>query len=87
MTPLAQMMLLMAAIGLIIGGIATLAVRGTGLIIYLIAGIIGSFIGGLWLLPFLGIIFEGDPFIQILFGAPIGAIILVILARLIFRLR
>jgi uncharacterized membrane protein YeaQ/YmgE (transglycosylase-associated protein family) len=86
MTLPAQMMLLMAVIGLIIGGIATLAVRGIGLIIYLVAGVIGSFIGGLWLLPFLGIIFD-DPFIQIIFGAPIGAIILVILARLIFRLR
>jgi uncharacterized membrane protein YeaQ/YmgE (transglycosylase-associated protein family) len=81
MTPAAQMIIAMAIIGLVIGGIATLAVRGRGLITYVIAGIVGSFIGGLWLLKAIGLLFS-DPFIQILFGAPIGAIILVILARL-----
>jgi uncharacterized membrane protein YeaQ/YmgE (transglycosylase-associated protein family) len=84
MRPSVQLIVTMAAIGLLIGRLAPLAFGGTGLIIYLIAGVVGSFIGGLWLLVAIGVQIS-DPFLQTLLGAPVGAIILVVLAGLILR--
>ena len=85
MSPYAQILIAMVVIGLVIGGIAAIRAKGRGLITYLIVGVVGAFIGGLWLPPVVGV-FSIDPLMSVLICAPIGAIILVVAAGLILKL-
>ena len=80
----AQNIITWVVIGIVAGWLAGLVVGGEGGIIRdLITGIIGAFVGGLifssagWRLNF------GNPLIEQIVVAAIGAIIVVILARLI----
>jgi|ERR1700726_2500944 uncharacterized membrane protein YeaQ/YmgE (transglycosylase-associated protein family) len=70
-------------VGLIAGWLASQMVRGAGLGLVgdLVVGIIGAFIGG-WLLPRLGIQF-GVGLIAAIFDATIGAILLLLVVRLV----
>lgn len=72
-----------AAIGLVAGFLASLIVGGGGLVTYLITGLIGAFVGG-----FLAQTFNispnlGHPIANQIVVATAGAIIVVILARII----
>lgn len=85
LSPAANLLILIIVIGMVIGGIAAITVRGRGLVIYLICGVAGAFVGIL-LVPRLGVHFL-DPFISAVIDGTIGAIIFVVAARIIFRLR
>ncbi|MGI9406260.1 MAG: GlsB/YeaQ/YmgE family stress response membrane protein [Hyphomicrobiaceae bacterium] len=70
-------------IGIVAGFLASLVVGGGGLIQYLISGVIGAFVGG-WLLGALGAnLGISNPLISQIVTSTIGAIVVVILARLI----
>jgi uncharacterized membrane protein YeaQ/YmgE (transglycosylase-associated protein family) len=70
-------------VGLVAGFIASLIVGGGGLIYYLVIGVIGAFVGG-FVLSALGVnIATGSPIANEIITSVIGAVILVILARLI----
>jgi uncharacterized membrane protein YeaQ/YmgE (transglycosylase-associated protein family) len=78
-----QQLIIMAVIGIVAGWLASLVVGGGGLVRYLITGIIGAFVGGFvfnatgWKLNL------GSPLVEQIVVSAIGAIIIVILARLI----
>lgn len=70
-------------IGLVAGWLASFVVGGGGLLKYIIWGVIGSAIGGV-LLPAVGISVKlGSPLVNQIAVATIGAIVLVLIARLI----
>ena len=80
----AQQLVIWAVIGIVAGWLASVVVGdGGGLLRYLITGLIGAFVGGFvfnaagWKLNF------GNEWIEQIVVAAIGAIIIVILARLI----
>lgn len=75
--------LVFLGIGLVAGFLASLVVGGGGLITYLVSGVIGSFVGG-YLFSALNINLgiKSDLVRQIV-TATVGAIIVVIIARLI----
>jgi len=76
-------LLVFALIGIVAGFLASLVVGGDGLIRYLITGIIGAFVGG-YLFRILGInLGIANPIISEIIIAAIGAIVVVLLARLI----
>jgi uncharacterized membrane protein YeaQ/YmgE (transglycosylase-associated protein family) len=76
-------LIVFAVIGIIAGFLASLVVGGDGLIRYLITGIIGAFVGG-YLFRALGInLGIGNAFLSEVVTAAVGAIVIVILARLI----
>jgi uncharacterized membrane protein YeaQ/YmgE (transglycosylase-associated protein family) len=79
----AQQLVIWAVIGIIAGWLASLVVGGGGLVRYLITGLIGAFVGGFifnaagWRLNL------GNEWVDQIVIAAIGAIVVVILARLI----
>lgn len=76
-------LIVFAIIGIIAGFLASMVVGGHGLIRYLITGVIGAFVGG-YLFRALGInLGIGNAFVTEVVTAAIGAIIIVVLARLI----
>ncbi len=76
-------LLIFALIGIIAGFLASLVVGGDGLIRYLITGVIGAFVGG-YLFRALGInLGIGSPLVTQIVTAAIGAIVIVLLARII----
>ncbi|GAA0781087.1 GlsB/YeaQ/YmgE family stress response membrane protein [Roseibium denhamense] len=75
--------LIWVAIGIIAGWLASIFVGGGGLIRYLIIGLIGAFVGG-FLFKLVGInINLGNQYVNEIVVAAIGAIVVVLLARLI----
>jgi uncharacterized membrane protein YeaQ/YmgE (transglycosylase-associated protein family) len=79
----AQQLIIWAVIGIVAGWLASLVVGGGGLVRYLITGLIGAFVGGFvfnaagWRLNL------GNEWVEQIVIAAIGAIIVVILARVI----
>ena len=70
-------------IGLVAGWLASIVVGGGGLVRYIITGLIGAFVGS-FLLSALGInLGIGNPLVSQILTATIGAIVVVLLARLI----
>ncbi|HEV7336063.1 MAG TPA: GlsB/YeaQ/YmgE family stress response membrane protein [Bosea sp. (in: a-proteobacteria)] len=70
-------------IGLVAGWLASIVVGGGGLVRYIITGLIGAFVGS-FLLGALGInLGIGNPLVSQILTATIGAIVVVLLARLI----
>lgn len=70
-------------IGLVAGWLASLVVGGGGLLRYIITGIIGAFVGT-FVLGALGIRLRlGNSMLEQIVTAAVGAIIVVILARII----
>jgi uncharacterized membrane protein YeaQ/YmgE (transglycosylase-associated protein family) len=79
----ARSILLFAAIGIVAGWLASIIVGGGGLVQYLISGVIGSFVGG-YLLSALNInIGIRNELAAKIVTATIGAIIVVLIARLV----
>lgn len=79
----ARAILIFLGIGLVAGFLASLIVGGSGLITYLLSGVIGSFVGG-YLFSALNINLgiRNDLLRQII-TATVGAIIVLLVARLI----
>jgi uncharacterized membrane protein YeaQ/YmgE (transglycosylase-associated protein family) len=76
-------LLVFALIGIVAGFLASLVVGGDGLIRYLITGIIGAFVGG-YLFKALGInLGIRSELLSQIVTAAFGAIVVVLLARLI----
>ena len=75
-------LLVFLAIGLVAGFLASFIVGGGGLVRYLITGVIGAFVGG-YLFGALGINVGGSVLVSQIITATVGAIIVVLLARLI----
>ena len=76
-------LIVFAIIGIIAGFLASIVVGGDGLVRYLITGIIGAFVGG-YLFKALGInLGIGNALVSQIVTAAIGAIVIVLLARLI----
>jgi len=76
-------LIVFALIGIVAGFLASLVVGGDGLIRYLITGAIGAFVGG-YLFKALGINLGIDnALVSEVITAAVGAIVVVLLARLI----
>ena len=71
------------AIGLVAGWLASLVVGGGGLLKYIVWGLLGSVVGG-FLLPALGVSINlGAPPVNQIVVSAIGAIVLVVVARVV----
>ena len=71
------------AIGLVAGWLASLVVGGGGLLKYIVWGLLGSVVGG-FLLPALGVSINlGAPLVNQIVVSAIGAIVLVLVARVV----
>ena len=81
----AQTLIIWLIVGAVAGWLAGMVVKGGGygLIGDIIVGIVGAFIAG-WLLPQIGIVIGGG-IIAAIINAFIGAVILLLLLRLIRR--
>lgn len=78
-----QQLVTMAVVGIVAGFLASLVVGGGGLLRYLITGILGAFVGG-WLFNAAGWKLNlGNDLVEQVATSAIGAIVLVLLARLI----
>jgi uncharacterized membrane protein YeaQ/YmgE (transglycosylase-associated protein family) len=76
-------LLVFAVIGIAAGFLASIVVGGGGLIQYLVSGVIGAFVGG-YLLRALGVnLGIGNALVSQIVTSTIGAIVVVLLARLI----
>jgi uncharacterized membrane protein YeaQ/YmgE (transglycosylase-associated protein family) len=76
-------LIIFALIGIVAGFLASLVVGGDGIIRYLITGIIGAFVGG-YLFKALGInLGIENVLVSQIITAAVGAIVVVLLARLI----
>ena len=81
----AETLIIWLLVGAVAGWLAGLIVKGYGfgLVGNIVVGIVGSFIGGL-LFPRFGL-FTGDGILGTILGATVGAVILLLLLRLIRR--
>lgn len=78
-----QSLIVFAVIGIVAGFLASILVGGGGLIRYLVTGVVGAFVGG-YLLNALGVnLGIRNPLVSQIATATIGAIVVVLLARLI----
>lgn len=80
----AQQLLIMAVVGIVAGWLASLIVGGpSGLLAYLVTGLVGAFVGG-WVFSAAGWKLNlGNDIVEWIVTSAIGAIIVVILARII----
>jgi uncharacterized membrane protein YeaQ/YmgE (transglycosylase-associated protein family) len=83
--PPTETLLIWLVVGAVAGWLAGVVVRGGGfgLLGDIVVGIIGAFIGG-WLLPRLGV-HLGIGMVSLIASAAIGAIVLLLLLRLVRR--
>ncbi len=80
-----QSILVSAVIGIVAGWLASFVVGGGGLVGYLISGVIGSFVGP-WVLSALKInLGIANALLSQIVTSAIGAVIVVVVARLILR--
>ena len=78
-----RQIVIVVIIGIIAGWLASLVVGGGGLLRYLITGVIGAFVGG-FIFNALGVKLRiGNAFLEQIVMAAVGAIVVVLLARLI----
>ncbi len=76
-------LVMLSVIGIIAGFLASVVVGGGGLLRYLVTGVVGAFVGG-YLLSALGVdLGIRNPLARQIVTATIGAIAVVLLARLI----
>lgn len=81
----AQTVIVILVVGLIAGWLASFVVGGYGAVRYVVTGLLGAIVGS-YLFAALNIRMPiGDPLIAQIVVAAIGAIVLVLLARLIVR--
>ena len=80
-----ESLLIFLVVGALAGWLAGMVVKGggMGLVADIIVGVIGSFIGG-WLFGYFHL-FHGTGFIGNVVGATVGAILLLLLIRLVRR--
>jgi uncharacterized membrane protein YeaQ/YmgE (transglycosylase-associated protein family) len=79
----AKALVVFLLIGLVAGFLASIIVGGGGLVRYLITGVLGAFVGG-YLLSALGVnLGIKNPLASQIVTSTIGAIVVVLLARLI----
>ncbi len=77
-------LLVFALVGIVAGFLASIVVGGGGIMQYLISGVIGAFVGG-YLLQALGVnLGITNPLASQIVTSTIGAILVVVLARMIF---
>ncbi len=75
--------LVWCVIGLVAGWLASVFVGGGGLVRYLLTGLIGAFVGG-FLVNITGInINLGNPWVNQIVVAAIGAVVVVVIARIL----
>jgi uncharacterized membrane protein YeaQ/YmgE (transglycosylase-associated protein family) len=79
----AKSLLVFLVIGIVAGFLASLVVGGYGLIYYLIIGVIGAFVGGILLGALNVKISTGNPIVNQIITSAIGAIVVVVIARMI----
>ena len=85
MTPDLTALLIFLGIGLVAGWLASLLLGGGGLIRNLIVGVIGAFVGG-WLLSAVGVTIPiGNVLLSQVITATIGAIVVIVVARVIVK--
>jgi uncharacterized membrane protein YeaQ/YmgE (transglycosylase-associated protein family) len=85
MTLDAQTLIIILVVGLVAGWLASFVVGGYGAARYLVTGLLGAIVGS-YLFAALNIRMPiGDPLIAQIVIAAIGAIVLVLLARLVVR--
>jgi uncharacterized membrane protein YeaQ/YmgE (transglycosylase-associated protein family) len=79
-----QQLLIMAVVGIVAGWLASLFVGGpSGVLAYLVTGLIGAFVGG-WIFNMAGWKLNlGNEMVEWVVTSAIGAIVVVILARII----
>ena len=78
-----RQLILLAAIGLVAGYLASVIIGGSGLVRYLITGVVGSFVGG-YVLNAMGVnLGIRNELVSQIVTATIGAIVVVILARIV----
>ncbi|MBB4302462.1 putative membrane protein YeaQ/YmgE (transglycosylase-associated protein family) [Rhodobium orientis] len=70
-------------IGLIAGWLASFVVGGGGLLKYILWGLVGSFVGGFLARQFNISLNIGNAFVEQIIVATVGAIVVVLIARLI----
>ncbi|HKZ95595.1 MAG TPA: GlsB/YeaQ/YmgE family stress response membrane protein [Hyphomicrobiaceae bacterium] len=76
-------LIVMAVVGILAGWLASIIVGGGGLLQYLVSGVVGSFVGG-YLMKALGVdLGIANPLVRNIVTATIGAIVVVLLARLV----
>jgi uncharacterized membrane protein YeaQ/YmgE (transglycosylase-associated protein family) len=85
MTLDAQTVVIIFAVGLIAGWLASFVVGGHGLVRYLVTGLLGAIVGTYLFSAFNVRMPIGDPLIAQIVVAAIGAIVLVLIARLVVR--
>lgn len=79
----AKSILALVVIGLLAGWLASFVVGGGGLIRYIVTGLIGSFVGG-WLFNAAGLnLGLGNKFVEQVIVSAVGAIVVVLIARLL----
>ncbi|MTH96832.1 GlsB/YeaQ/YmgE family stress response membrane protein [Roseibium sp. RKSG952] len=79
----AQAIIIWIVIGLVAGWLASLIVGGGGVIRYILTGLVGAFVGG-FLFNFFGINFDlGNAIVKEIVVAAIGAIVVVLIARVL----
>ncbi|MEM7289890.1 MAG: GlsB/YeaQ/YmgE family stress response membrane protein [Pseudomonadota bacterium] len=79
----AKALLIMAGMGIVAGFLASIFVGGGGLITYLITGVLGAFVGS-FVFNALGIkLSVGNPLISQIITSTVGAIIVIVVARMI----
>ena len=79
----ARSIIIWAVIGLIAGWLASFVVGGGGLLKYILWGLVGSFVGGFLAKQFNISLNIGNAFIEQIIVATVGAIVVVLIARLI----
>jgi uncharacterized membrane protein YeaQ/YmgE (transglycosylase-associated protein family) len=85
MSPELQSLLIFLLTGLVAGWIASLVLGGGGLLRNLVVGVIGALVGG-YILKFAGVTLPiGNVWVSDLVTAVIGAIIVIVVARIIAR--
>lgn len=85
MSPEITSLIIFLAIGLVAGWLASLVLGGGGLLRNLIVGVIGAFVGG-YVLNLAGVALPIDnPFLSQIITATIGAVIVIVVARVVAR--
>ena len=83
-TPDAQSLVMILIVGLLAGWLASMIVGGGSLVMYLISGVIGGYVGPAFLRLINGNVSLGSKIVTQIVVSAIGAIIVILLARLIF---
>jgi uncharacterized membrane protein YeaQ/YmgE (transglycosylase-associated protein family) len=76
-------LLIFLAVGAVAGLLASIVVGGGGLLYYIIIGVVGSFVGGFLFSALKINLSNGSPIVNQIITSAIGAIIVVLLARMI----